>query len=956
MSRGLVLFIFLLSVASPYTFSNVEKRRSQIISVIDEELKEVSRLSSQYKHRNPRLLLRIAELFLEKARLLRDYENKKYLSIPPEERRKINKNTLFKGSSSYFSRAQKTCSNIIKKFPKFKYKADVYYILAYNAKEFKQNKKAKRYFELSLKYSRKGSKTYQKASIALAEIYFNEKNYKKALPFYDKGVKGKKDKWWTKDTFNLAWTYFQRKQYSKAISLMREIHTLSADSKYVDMRPQVERDIGLFYIEANQFDEAVSFYEGLNKNISTVLINLGKILIDKGKPSQSEKALVRAKKYAKGNELTEVNLTLLNLYQKFGNFEKHLAVSKELLPTAASNNLESAEKDVYLYQLEKVGGTIQGQVLSNAYRRNAAVHREKARQSAEYFSMIAKVKSKEKGKYLFLEGETYYAGGLMQEAYNAYKDSYQFARDERNGKAMKSSIEGMLATIGKKSFKDREKYYIPTYIMYLNFDRKSSRAKTIYEKLFNSYFSSKDFAKSESILDSYKKSYPKDYKTQEAMLAQIMDAHRKSGNIKEFNRLVGRIKNKEFVVSSKYGQQLNKLLLTMQFEDVEKAATSGDKRKALEGYIQIYKDENSSPKAKRNAAHNIAVLYFELGFADKTYEWASISSKLMSEAELLKFEETYLAISSELFNMQRFEKSASLSSYIYDKICKSKTAKKKQVFFKNAYLVSLSINNFQQANDIVNSGRKCGVSSKDIYQGHMEIVTVLGEQKRWQSYEEYLEKLYPISTLRPELIIASATLRDVYLGLSQADKVSMLNKKIIELYQRAKAANQKLSPEALWEVSRFRLNDMERAISQFHSIQLRFPDSTYNKLLENKISHLTQIAAMGDKVFAIRSGKGTIRAYQYLIETYQRFVSEIRNFVPPGKDPAYIKGFKGAMAQVERPLLEKSLSYLKEARELISKGNILSKDNYWFISSSRLPLKLEYHFDNGVLMDRGGKK
>ena len=53
------------------------------------------------------------------------------------------------------------------------------------------------------------------------------------------------------------------------------------------------------------------------------------------------------------------------------------------------------------------------------------------------------------------------------------------------------------------------------------------------------------------------------------------------------------------------------------------------KKNALEGYLRIFHDSESSIESKKNAAHNIAVLYYELGHADDTYLWAKKSISLM---------------------------------------------------------------------------------------------------------------------------------------------------------------------------------------------------------------------------------------------------------------------------------------------------------------------------------------
>ena len=87
-----LIYIFSLQVALGIT---LDERRMQIVKIIDEELSEVSRLAKQSGNRNPDHLLRMAELYLEKARLWREKENQDFIALPENVRRKTDKKKYF---------------------------------------------------------------------------------------------------------------------------------------------------------------------------------------------------------------------------------------------------------------------------------------------------------------------------------------------------------------------------------------------------------------------------------------------------------------------------------------------------------------------------------------------------------------------------------------------------------------------------------------------------------------------------------------------------------------------------------------------------------------------------------------------------------------------------------------------------------------------------------------------
>ena len=136
--KTLMLGLLLVGVVIPALAFGQEDRRDQLASIVDEELREVIRLNQQYRGGDPTVMLRMAELYLEKARITKEKENDAYLSINTKDRGKVRKDQYFKRSQGYFRRAQKVCEDIVARHPRMKNLGEVYYIMAFNAKEFQE--------------------------------------------------------------------------------------------------------------------------------------------------------------------------------------------------------------------------------------------------------------------------------------------------------------------------------------------------------------------------------------------------------------------------------------------------------------------------------------------------------------------------------------------------------------------------------------------------------------------------------------------------------------------------------------------------------------------------------------------------------------------------------------------------------------------------------------------------
>lgn len=74
-----------------------------------------------------------------------------------QKEKSLNREDYFKESRRYFDQAQKTVLVLLNRFKKFDQKGDAYYILAYNAKELKQEEQSRKFFQKALEESKSNS-------------------------------------------------------------------------------------------------------------------------------------------------------------------------------------------------------------------------------------------------------------------------------------------------------------------------------------------------------------------------------------------------------------------------------------------------------------------------------------------------------------------------------------------------------------------------------------------------------------------------------------------------------------------------------------------------------------------------------------------------------------------------------------------------------------------------------
>ena len=937
---------------------SIDDRRRKILAIVDEELNEVTRLAKQQNYGSPDTLLRVSELNLEKARLYREIENEQYLAIPPEERRNINRKDFFNNSNKYFDTANDAGLVVVKKFPRYKGIGDVYYILAYNYKELGNNDQAKKFFSLAAKDSPKDSKINLKSKLALADYNFNANKYREAIPLYEASVNKVDEKWWTKDAFNLAWSYYRVKNYDKAISLMREVHRKSADKKYIDMRNLVERDIGIFYVDAGRMNDAIKFYEGLGLNYTEQFVKIANAIISQGRFAQAEGLLEQAKKNEKDRDRKiEILVAQLNLFDKFNKVDEHLAVSKEVVALHQKSPLNNDQMAKVNYHVNKKAAELQKTTASDLYKTVPKVRNKKAKQAIEYFELASILSPSQKSEKVFYQAETAYAANNFGKSLPLYIAAFDGAKAGNEKKIMNQSLDGMLSALGQPGLNKKvaEANYVPVYSRYLSVDATSAKANSIYVKLFNSQFDAKDMNGAEKTMADFAKNFPKDYKTQEGMLAKVMDHYRQKKDYGTVKGYVGRINEGEFKVSAKYAEALRSLMTKIQIEGVQQSLEKGDKAVALKGYHQIYESGESTPKAKTNAAYNLSALYYELGDSNQSYQWSVTALKDMEVADVTKFADSYLSIASGLFLHQHFTQSADLSYRMLAKVCRENSSNK-VVAYKNAVFISLANGDLDKAIEIKDFGKGCLIPDATVNEVTFEILKEQGQQKRWEAYERTLSDLEKNAKNHPQLIRPYEDLRVEFVRIGNTEEARSILDKQNRFYQQAKNQKVDIPVEALDLVAERMLTGVAEKKQKLDQIALRFPEAEFNSAVKLKLQILDQMTNDVNNIQKIGSGKGIVEAYKYVIVAYEGFGNELKAFTPEGKGPEYVDSFKKAMATVHGPILANAKKQRSEIKKLVVDNKILSLSNYSVLYSELESFKRFITEKETVLMERGGQR
>lgn len=951
MRKALIVF-FLFSISA---FGQVEQRRNKILSIIDSEIEEITRIVKQTKGGQPTFVLRLAELYFEQARLTREKETEAFMKLSDVERRSANKASYFTQSVVLFKKAQQTTEFLLKRYPGYKDKADAYYILAKNAMEFQDVKKADQYFNMAYKTSGSNNQLKDKAGLSVAENLYNNKKYAQAIPYYEKALTDKSDKWWTKDAYNLAWCYYRSKQSSRAINLMQEIHNLSKGGKYLDMSAQVERDLAFLYTVEGRVDEAVRFFKGIGANIPSKFLAVAKWLDETGKTLQAEQILTQALSLnPTPSQEAEIYTALLNSYEKYGKVEKHLEACKKLTEFYRQKNLSDETLEALIYQSERVSAILQKQVASKAYESRVEIRKRKALIVIEYYKILLEIDSKNSDKWNFYAAETLFAAGFYPQSIPYYYSGNKAAKDKNNKEFITQTSIGLLAALDKPGVSEamKDQYTMTAYKLSLENDSKSEKASKIYQRIFKYYISKRMIPDAEKTLMEFRGNFSSDSGVQEAMIAQIIDYYKSVKNYSEVERWAKRVAAGEFNVSSNYTGQVRLTFVSTKLEKVEKAA---NKSEAISAYLEIYNNQVASRDARVNAAYNISTIYFEMGEPNQTYQWIEKSLSIMSLSEKQKYASSFYAMGKDFFGRRQFDRALNIYEKILADNCSKKIALNEGLYGEIVYL-EISQKNYSSAYNKLEKYRNCGISSTTVNSLRSELLGDLIISEEIGKFNEYYRSYENDISMISMLIKSLGDLRDFYLGTGLLDKADEVKGNIYTLYQKGKKAKVNFTADAKDVYAALEIETLKREVNRMTSIGLSFPEAVFQKSFQEKFNLMASINNVFSRITSLGSNQANIAAFRYMVYSYRSFIDAVNKVVPTG-DKAYIDSFRKTMNGVIAPYAKAANDLEAKARNLINSGDILSKDSLYFLGINTPNFTVEYEYaDGGVLMDMGGSR
>lgn len=249
---------------------------AELEKITDQGISQLYKLTQQFKtsKRRGELWLRLAELYVEKARLIEYRIQQKYdekLQAYQTKKTQIRPKLDLKESQDYNRRAVQLYEWFLRDFPKDPKVDQALFFLGYNYFELNQPERGKDYYtRLTKEHPR--STYIEESNFALGEYYFEREQWAEALKHYSAVAGNKRARLYSFALYKTAWCQYKTGQVRPALVSLEKVIRAGRVAKgdkdasaggisRIRLATEAQKDLVVFFAEAGTPQGARSYFE-----------------------------------------------------------------------------------------------------------------------------------------------------------------------------------------------------------------------------------------------------------------------------------------------------------------------------------------------------------------------------------------------------------------------------------------------------------------------------------------------------------------------------------------------------------------------------------------------------------------------------------------------------------------------------------------------------------------------
>jgi len=248
----------------------------ELEKITDQGIRQLYKLTQQFKNskRRGELWLRLAELYVEKSRLIEYRLQQRYDDAIAKFQRgetKVRPKLSLNAAQEYNKKSVQLYEYFLRDFPKDPKMDQALFFLGYNYFELNQPEKGKDYYRrLTTEYPQ--SSYVEESNFALGEYYFEREMWADALKHYTAVAQNKRARLFSFALYKMAWCEYKTGQVKKALLSLERVIRAGRVAKgsqdqsaggvsRIRLATEAQKDLVVFYAEAGTPQAARGYFE-----------------------------------------------------------------------------------------------------------------------------------------------------------------------------------------------------------------------------------------------------------------------------------------------------------------------------------------------------------------------------------------------------------------------------------------------------------------------------------------------------------------------------------------------------------------------------------------------------------------------------------------------------------------------------------------------------------------------
>ncbi len=931
---------------------------SELEKVTDELIGQAYKLSQQFKNskRRGELWLRLAELYVEKSRLIEYRVQNEYdeaLRKHQSGESKVKPRLNLAASQEYNKKAIQLYEYFLRDFPKDPKVDQALFFLGYNHFELGDSVKGKGYYEQLVKQFR-DSPYVDESNFALGEFHFEKEQWKEALNYYNKVAQNKRARLFSFALYKSAWCNYKVGQVKNGLALLERVIRSGRVAKgskddsaggvsRIRLATEAMKDLVIFYAEVGSAQGARGYFEkvGGEKNAFNLTEKLAYYYADTGNRDGAKylfEEMIEIRPNAP--KAYDYQYQVVSMYAASGNNQ----VFKEELyqwistygPDSAWYQANSKNSELVAKASQLIETTLRNYILQQhqtAQNSRAQYSQKLARSGYELYFTTFKDGAKLDEMHFFYAELLFDMQDYERAAFhyvwigeNAPKSKY-FERATLNAVlALEKKIptpEEIRKIVGKSTepveFDKVLKAFERASINYVQAFPKGDNAVPINYKLGSLYYYFNQFDKALGIFDEIITKYPK---TQYAEFAAnlTLDIYNLKQDYVGLEKAGAKILSVPELASSAVGAQIKNILQRAQFKKAQDLEGKKDYLKSAEAY-ESFGRANGGTDLAVQSYYNAGINFERAGDLFKALSMYSVvlTSKGDKHAGLKK--------NCSKFAASLYEKTgqyAKAADAFEQYAAKNEKDKEAVNFYYNAAVIRDGMNYYQAA---LNNYQKYFDLTRN--KDRNEVLYLMA--KLWERRPnlrralDYHNQYYKSNPGSAALLVETVfTIAKINESLGRRKDAEEFFNKTIAIQRRVSKSDNPIGAASAAE-AKFKL--IHKTYEELRGIRIPSNPANQQKAVQQKLAVLDRLKNELGSVIKYDDAFQIVASLALIGQAYQHMAASIYSVpLPKGLDADGLKQYKAGIDGIAKPFQEEAV---KSYTLAIEKGRTLEGYNDW---------------------------